>query len=101
MCLFRNIKKSPIECSENRPLCIFILLFSGCSTSNNGIVNEQKEVSVILPDEETAATVNGYYIPPNNNEIKYYGNIKIVFIKNAQLLLLKLGVFLRDLYSFY
>ena len=57
-------------------IIIFVLLFSGCSASNVDEFNEQNEVSVVLPDEETAATVNGYYLPPKNDEIKYYGNTK-------------------------
>lgn len=54
---------------------LLIIALSGCDDYNIDKIGSQDEVSVILPDEEIAATVNGYYIPPKEDEIRYYGNI--------------------------
>lgn len=56
-------------------IILLTVILSGCDNSNTNIINSQDEVSVVLPDDETAATVNGYFIPPNEDEIRYYGNI--------------------------
>lgn len=58
-------------------LFVFIIsVLSGCADFNTDINSSQNDVSVILPDSETAATVNGYYITPIEDEIRYYGNTK-------------------------
>ncbi len=56
---------------------IFLVFLCGCGTNSDTVSTQSKDtVSVIMPDNETALTVNGYYIPPENQQnIKYYANI--------------------------
>lgn len=55
-------------------LCALLLFVCGCSTVNKGSSETPSKPIVVMPNEQTAATVNGYKNENINTNIEYIVN---------------------------